>query len=227
MTRTLLSLLLSLGLAVALPATALADTPLENHVLSRDAYAAFSSTQGGLSTSVLVSSSASLFMPAHGAGGGVQLQGLTSLEIVVEETSAAVAAAAGGGGGGTVVADWFGQARVPLHPRGNMASARLTAVITVVDEVSGQEADVVVSLFWRATSRAEHNPVHFHHRYPGIVILNTNSNDTFREAVVSGTVMLNGVNWTPGSTDGLLTTTRFHCRQIGHGHGGSDWGLCF
>lgn len=228
MTRTLLSFLFSLGLALALPANAMAATPLENHVLSRAANAIFSSTDGSLSTSVLVSSSQSLFMPAHGAGGGVVHGGLTSVEIIVEDTSAEVTAAAGGGGGGGgVVADWFGQAMIPLHVGGSMANARLTAVIPMVDEVSGDEADAVVNITWRATSRADHDPVHFHHRYPGIVVLNTNSNDTFRNAVVWGMVMLNGVNWTPDRTDGLLTTTHFHCRQIGHGHLGSDWGLCY
>ncbi|HKO34169.1 MAG TPA: hypothetical protein VJY85_10530 [Candidatus Limnocylindria bacterium] len=229
MTRAFLSLLFALGLVTALPATALAATPLENHVLSRDAYATFSSTEGRLSTSVLVASSRALYMPAHGAGGGVVHQGVTSVEIIVEEAPAEVTAAAagGGGGGGTLLADWYGQVMVPLHAPASMARATVTAVVPMVDEVSGDQADAVVNLVWLATGPAQRHPVHLHHRYPGIVILNTNSNDTLREAVASGTVMLNGVNWTPDTAESLLSTTRFHCRQIGHGHMGSDWGLCF
>jgi hypothetical protein len=226
----LASALLVIGL-LASPATVGAATPLENHVIGYNAYAGFSSEDGCTSVAVLVDSSHALYMPAHGAGGGVYKQHLTNLEITVTDTCAPSVAAGGGGGGGggggTVVADWFGQAPVAPDFGPRLGSATLRATVAMTDELSGATASATVALRWTATSADTTAPSHYHERYPFIVILNTNSNDTNREAVADGAVTMGGVNYAPNEGEGSLWSVRFHCRQIGFGNGSSDWGLCY
>ena len=171
-----------------------------------------------------------MFFPAHGDGGGVSRQGLTSLAILVEDTCAAagsVSVLAGGGGGGAVTADWLGQTQAALVVRGNLNEARLVATIPMEDQVSGLQAVASVDLTWTATGPDLVRPSHVHLRWPQTVVLNSNSNDTMRDAIASGTVLFEGENVTPQPADGLLSTTRFHCRQIGFAQIGSDWDMCY
>lgn len=229
MPRYLSASVVLLALAMVLPIPVRADTPLENHVISRDAYAVFTSESECTTVNVYVNSSTNMFFPAHGDGGGVSKQGLTSLAIIVEDTCATAESVSvfAGGGGGAVIADWMGQTQAALAVRGNLNEAHLVAVIPMVDQVSGDEAVASVDMTWTATGPDLVRPSHIHLRWPHTVVLNSNSNDTLRDAVASGTVLFEGVNLTPNPTDGLLSATRFHCRQIGFAQIGSDWDLCY
>jgi hypothetical protein len=228
--RILPASIVLLALAMVLPMPVSADTPLENHVISRDAYAVFTTESACSTVTVFVNSSTNMFVPAHGDGGGVVKQGLTSLAILVEDTCAAadsVSILAGGGGGGGVIADWLGQTQAALVVRGNLNEARLVATIPMEDQVSGALAAASVDLTWTATGPDIVRPSHIHVRWPQTVVLNRNSNDTMRDAVAFGTVLFEGEDVTPEPADGVLSTTRFHCRQIGFAQIGSDWGLCY
>lgn len=230
MSRILPASIVLLALAMVLPIPVRADTPLENHVISRDAYAVFTTETECTTVTVYVNSSANLFVPAHGDGGGVSKQGLTSLAIMVEDTCTAAesfSVLAGGGGGGAVIADWMGQTQDSLAVRGNLNEAHLVATIPMVDQVSGDESVASVDLAWTAIGPDLVGPSHIHLRWPWTVVVNSNSNDTQRDAIASGTVMFEGANVTPSPTDGLLSATRFHCRQIGFAQIGSDWDMCY
>jgi hypothetical protein len=228
MPRILSASVVLLALAMVLPVPVRADTPLENHVISRDAYAMFTSESECTTVSVYVNSSTNLFFPAHGVGGGVSKQGLTSLAIIVEDTCAAAeSVSAYAGGGGAVVADWLGQTLAAPAVQGNLNEAHLVAMIPMVDEVTGADAVATVDLTWTATGPDLVRPSHIHMRYPKAVVVNSNSNDTQRDAIASGTVFMEGINLTPQSTEGILSATRFHCRQIGFAQIGSDWDQCY
>lgn len=230
MPRILSASAVLLALAMVLPIPVRADTPLENHVISRAAYAVFTSESECTTVTVYVNSSTNLFVPAHGDGGGVTKQGLTSLAILVEDTCAAAEsmfAFAGGGGGGAVIADWLGQTQAALAVRGNLNEAHVVATIPMEDQLSGDEAVASVDLTWTATGPDLVRPSHIHLRWPQTVVVNSNSNDTQRDAIASGSVMFEGANMTPEPTDGVLSATRFHCRQIGFAQIGSDWDMCY
>ena len=229
MPRILSASVVLLALAMVLPVPVRADTPLENHVISRDAYAVFTSESECTTVSVYVNSSTNFFFPAHGAGGGVTKQGLTSLAIIVEDTCVAAQSMSvyAAGGGGAVVADWLGQTQAALAVHGNLNEAHLVATIPMVDGVSGAESIATVDLTWTATGPDLVRPSHIHLRYPKAVVVNSNSNDTLRDATASGTVFFDGVNLTPQPTEGILSATRFHCRQIGFAQIGSDWDQCY
>jgi hypothetical protein len=230
MPRILSASIVLLALAMVLPIPVRADTPLEVHVISRAAYAVFTSESECTTVNVYVNSSTNLFFPAHGDGGGVSNQGLTSLAIIVEDTCTAaesMSVVAGGGGGGAVIADWMGQTQATPAVRGNLHEAHLVATIPMEDQVSGAEAVASVDLTWTATGPDLVGPSHIHLRWPQALVVNSNSNDTQRDAIASGTVMFEGANMTPAATDGLLSATRFHCRQIGFAQMGADWGMCY
>jgi hypothetical protein len=230
MPRILSASVVLFALAMVLPIPVRADTPLENHVISRNAYAVFTSESECTTVNVYVNGGTYLFFPAHGAGGGVTKQGLTSLAITVEDTCAAaesMSVFAAGGGGGGLIADWLGQTQTALAVRGNLNEAHLVAMIPMVDQVSGAEADASVDLTWTAIGPAVGSPSRIHLRWPQTVVVNSNSNDTQRDAIASGTVMFEGANLTPDQTVGLLYATRFHCRQIGFALIGSDWDMCY
>jgi hypothetical protein len=221
-----------LVLGVFIPGPVAADTPLENHAISRDAFATLAWEEGCASVSVYVSSSSARYVPAHGDGGGIVRQGLTTVGITIEDlcsssTHRAAAAAGGGGNGGATIADWFGQSLDELIVHGAMGFASIHASVPVTDSVSGAEAIATVDLTFTATGPDVVRPSHVHLRYPFTVVVNTNSNDVMRDAVAVGTLMLDGTNWTPEAAPALLTTTRFHCRQIGFAQMGSDWGQCY
>jgi hypothetical protein len=77
-----------------------------------------------------------------------------------------------------------------------LASASLSATISVFDEVSGNTFPVSVSMTWTATgplSRA----VGSEHLQFGNIIQNFRMNDTFRDASASGTVSDGTTNFTP------------------------------
>ena len=127
MSRILPVSIVLLALAMVLPIPVRADTPLENHVISRDAYAVFTTESACSTVTVFVNSSTNMFVPAHGDGGGAVKQGLTSLAILVEDTCAAAGAISvlAGGGGGEGKNRWTSQARHHAAHRRFLSSTAL------------------------------------------------------------------------------------------------------
>ncbi len=101
---------------------------------------------------------------------------------------------------GTLLLEAFGSTFNPtFQVGGKLASASLSATISVFDDVSNTTFTVSVSMTWTATGALSHEigSQHFHTKN---FIENFHFNDTFRDASASGTVSDGTTNFTPSSS---------------------------
>ena len=101
---------------------------------------------------------------------------------------------------GTLLLEAFGSTFNPtFQVGGKLASASLSATISVFDDVSNTTFPVSVSMTWTATGALSHEigSQHFHTKN---FIENFHFNDTFRDASASGTVSDGTTNFTPCSS---------------------------
>ena len=85
-----------------------------------------------------------------------------------------------------------------------LTEARLQATITAIDEISGAEVPIEVDLTWTGTGDLLRQMGHNKSQLPGIVVIQSFKN-VVREATASGSVLVDGVNLTPGTLDGFIS----------------------
>jgi len=210
---------------LSLPATASAATPAVYHTIDgRFAGAYFTSLDGCLQTDVWVSSSAATYGPQPGIPGGLNKQGLTSVQIFVYDTCQPME-----GKHHPIVADWFAQTSDRLVAEARMRSAHFAATLPMTDSISGDTATVPIELAWLATGAAHPDTARNNHlRFPGEGIVNTHDNNINLSAVASGTVLLGGVNVSPEPDLGAtLEQIKSACMEIGDPHWDGDTLFCF
>lgn len=210
---------------LSLPATASAATPAIYHTIDgRFAGAYFTSLDGCLQTDVWVSSSSATYAPQPGIPGGLNKQGLSSVEIFVYDTCQPME-----GKHYPIVADWFAQSSDRLVAESRMRSAHLAATLTMTDSLSGDTAAVPIDLAWEASDVAHPDTVRNNHmRFPGEGIVNTHDNNINLSAAAWGTVLLDGVNVSPDpDPSATLEQIRSSCMEIGYPNWDGDTLLCF
>lgn len=85
-----------------------------------------------------------------------------------------------------------------------LTEARLQATITAIDEISGAEVPIEVDLTWTGTGDLLRQMGHEKSQLPGIVVIQSFKN-VVRQATASGSVLVGGVNLTPGTLDGFIS----------------------
>jgi hypothetical protein len=73
-----------------------------------------------------------------------------------------------------------------------------------------------IDLRWESTARATRDPSHLHVRFPGIAIVNSHDNDTMVDAVMTGTLTIDGTTTTIWSGDARLSTVKAGCQVMVH-----------
>ena len=211
-----------LAAAMAAPAGALAAPPYSYHTIAnRDAYAFFDATSGDLGIAVWVSGTDARMSlkpsgpPLNGAFG------LTSVTIIVVDLTRPT------GKGYVKLADWDGQVAVAPTFHGALDRASLLVDVPVTDAITGAGGVAEVSIAWTASGPSATGPEHLHLRWPGELILNSNSNDNERPAIAEGSVRLAVAGLLVNGPDSgaMLHSTKFNCRQIGYRTLG-DVGVC-
>jgi hypothetical protein len=226
MFRRFLISLVAIGAALSMPVVALGSTPAIYHTISSNFAGAQFSTMldDCLSVAAWVSSTDAKYAPQPGVGGGVNRQGLTAVEVIIQDTCQPPV-----GKGYPVLFDGFVMTFDPLQSSARLDTARLDLDLTLVDAVSGADVPVSVDLTWQATGPAHPETTpnnHSHFPFEGNV--NTHDNNFLRPAVAFGSVIVDGVNLAAAPDESaMLQSVKSACMEIGFPHWQGDTLWCF
>jgi hypothetical protein len=210
MARRLVLLLGSVLLMGAFaPAAALATPPEGYRVITyRHADGSFASADGCVGTEVFFGSGAAVYGARPGP---VNKQaGPTDVLVIISDLCAEPV-----GKGYPVIALWQGQAMIGLESDAQLSRAWVDAAFTVYDDVGVAET-AHLSMLWESTGRATRDPVHSHVRFPGEAVVNSHDNNTFVDAVATGTVSVGDWSLNVLTADAHLSSVKAGCQVILH-----------
>jgi hypothetical protein len=196
-------------LATLFPASATGHVSENQYqvISARNAYAAFSMTDGCLETQVWVSSADGVY---GGRPGPVTKQGLTSLDVVVYDTCQPFI-----GKHPPVVFEVFGQDLTSLGSMPRMTRAWVSTAYESFDEATGDPVTVSFAMTWQLDGIMEHDTSHIHVPPSDQGVANSHENDLRGAAIASGWITINGTTITLGPTDGAgLELIRGGCQVI-------------
>jgi len=192
------------------PALALASTPDGYRVISyRHADGGFSSVEGCVLTQVFLGSTDAKYGSTQGP---VNKQaGPTDVLFIQSDLCGEPI-----GKGYPPIHVWQGQAMIGLQSNAQFSVGWVQGSMPVSDDVTGTTATATFDLRWDSTGRATRAPSHQHVRFPGIAVVNSRDNDTMVDAVMSGSLTIDGSTTTVWSSDARLSTVKAGCSVIVH-----------
>ena len=221
--------ILSALLAAAIPMSAVAAVPEYQRVItSRHADVALASLDGCILTEIFVSGMDGVF---GGRPGPINRQGLTGVGVRQHDICGGAASMGGigvhaaGGGGGAVVFDGLGQTLDPLASTVHFDRAWLRAEVPMVNEApgGGEEVVVAIDLTWTLVGELVRDTGHLHVPVPGEGNVNSHQNTLMGDAVVSGTVSIDGIAYAFSDVEGAhLSQVKYGCQVVAHPGGEPD-----
>lgn len=215
---TVLSAGLVVPLAFAGPAQAARQDPggeqrpsIYHTIVSTHGSAVVDLTEGCVRAEVYVSASVGHYAAQPGPS---TKQGLTGVLVRLTDVCAVSLAAAGGG---PVLAEYDGQAMVPLQVDPRLTTASVVATMTDVDD---PDVTITLDARWTGVGELEHTTAHNHVLFPGEGVVSSTANDLRRTADAVVTVDVTGPEGTLAAVTGAtaaeaaLEQTRSRCVEV-------------
>ncbi len=216
--RRIVAVIGALALITALiPAAARASVPENQYrvIESRNASAAFFSTEGCYETQVWISSADGKF---GGRPGPVGKQGLTSLDVVVYDTCGPWV-----GKHPPVVFEAFGQDLTVLGTTPRMDRAWVSTSYETLDEATGDPVTISFEMAWQLDGVMQHDTSHIHVAPSDQGVAMSHDNHWYGAAIASGSVSIDGVTTElAATTEATLEIVKAGCQVIPRPNQSSD-----